>query len=228
MSGIVISASGIDPATLSAARIAVEAWAVRRDGRVVLWAREPPAGEGWLPPSFVWVEADDADRVARALTRAVDFDLFLSVSAGVAFDLESASRLTRAVLARRSLPRDVRDDLELAIQEAVSNAVVRGDLGVAGPRSRSIDDFESHTRLIAERLADPRYTRRRVEVGLRFDDDRLTIEVSDEGGGFDISRVPRRADPLLPSGRGLDLIARIARRFALEDGGRRLKMELTL
>lgn len=228
MSGIAISAPDIDPAALSVARAVVGTWADERDGRVVLWSGAPPVDEEWLPPSFIWVEADDADRVSSALARAGDFDLFLSVSAGAAYGLESASRLTRAVAVRRPLSNDIRDDLELAIQEAVSNAVVRGDLGVAGPKSSSIADFDRHTRLVAERLADPRFTRRRIEVGLRFDDDRLAVEVSDEGAGFDVSLVPRSADPSSPSGRGLDLIARVARRFALEDGGRRLTMEVRL
>lgn len=226
MGGFVISAPGIDPASLSIARAIVDTWA--GSGRVVLWRGDPPSDDVWSPPSSAWIEADDVERVRRALIRSVRFDLFLSVSAGTAYSLEAAPRLVRAVMIRHPVSDRVREDVELAMQEAVSNAVVRGSLGATGPRSTSFDDFISHIRTVEERLADPKFSSRRVEVGLRLSDGRLSIEVSDEGDGYDPEHMSRAADPSLPSGRGLGLIDRVARSVTIADGGRRLGMELWL
>lgn len=66
-----------------------------------------------------------------------------------------------------------------------------------------------------------------VEVNVEIQDDHLTIEVRDQGKGFDFNHLP---DPTMPdklqknSGRGVFLIKNLMDKVDFSEGGRSLKM----
>lgn len=229
-SGIAVSGLGIDARLSRRAQEVVDEGGETRassERRLVIWSGPPPGAADWLPPVFAWIESDarNPEAVLDIVARAREPDLFLSLSAASAHPLDPAPLLTRAIVARRAVPNEIRDDIELVLQEALSNAVVRGDLGVEGPRSPSIEDFDRHAAQVAERLEDPRYGSRRIETAVSIAPDHVAIEIRDEGDGFDPAR-SARAPRDAPSGRGIDIIARVTRRHAWFDGGRRLRMEV--
>ncbi|AKQ65981.1 Serine-protein kinase RsbW [Myxococcus hansupus] len=99
--------------------------------------------------------------------------------------LEFIDRVTAGL--RRFL-EDVRffgpesEQVELAVAEAVANAIQHGNQG---------------------------QMRRRVEVGISYQDACITVCVRDEGNGFDVAAVPDAtsgARLLVPSGRGVLLM----------------------
>jgi len=91
--------------------------------------------------------------------------------------------------------------VHLAIEEALINAIRHGN-----------------------RL-DPR---KRIEVHCRLADDRVKIEIADEGPGFDPGRVPDPTDAKhlsLPVGRGVLLMRAFMSRVTYEDQGRKVVLE---
>ncbi len=169
-----------------------------------------------------WILSDAA--LANAVERACRADLYAFVTTATANQLHLAGRILQAIAARRTLAGAQRDDMELALHEAISNAVVHGNLQVEGMKGLSVAALERFSHDLAERMADPAYANRRVEVAVWLEDDAVTVEVADEGRGF---ARPEHID-YGASGRGLDLIAAIAEEIQLLDGGRRIRMRFPL
>lgn len=91
--------------------------------------------------------------------------------------------------------------VHLAIEEALVNAIRHGN------------------------REDPR---KRVEVHFRLADNRVKVEIADEGPGFDPNRVPDPTDVqhvALPAGRGLLLMRSFMSRVTYEDQGRKVILE---
>ncbi|MCP1613776.1 hypothetical protein J2848_005473 [Azospirillum lipoferum] len=190
----------------------------------------------WLPPVAAWIEppagtalSEPVIQLAEMLAEAAGNDLYLNLTTATAHDLQLGGRLLAALNARHPLTGDHRDDVELALHEAVSNALVHGNLGVAGMKELSARELERFSRDLGARLADPALAARRIAIAIRIDpaeDNRplATVEISDEGAGF----TPGPRTSTGASGRGLDLIAGISAGLEIEDGGRRIRMRFRL
>jgi anti-sigma regulatory factor (Ser/Thr protein kinase) len=200
------------------------------------------ADELWLPPVAAWIEppaGSDTSGLASLLAEAAGNDLYLNLTTATAHDLQLGGRLLTALSARHPLEEDRRDDMELALHEAVSNALVHGNLGVAGMNELSVQELDRFSRELGDRLADPVLATRRIVIALRIDpaedgpakdgpahDGRAlaTVEVTDEGAGF--SPGPRTSSGA--SGRGLDLIGNIADELEIGNGGRSIRLRFRL
>ncbi len=221
---------GLAPATEPAGSVALA---------VLLTGADPGSDtdELWLPPVAAWIEppaCSDASGLAPLLAEAADNDLYLNLTTATAHDLQLGGRLLAALSARHPLEGDRRDDLELALHEAVSNALVHGNLGVAGMKELSAQELERFSRDLDDRLADPALAARRIVIAVRIDsaedgpaqDGRAlaTVEVTDEGAGF--TPGPRTSSGA--SGRGLDLIGNIAEELEIGNGGRSIRLRFRL
>lgn len=151
-----------------------------------------------------------------------DAVLSLSVTTAVAHAQPLAAAVAQllALLA----PGADRDAIETALQEAVANAVIHGNLGLASMAVGTPEEMRRFAESLAERLSDPALAGRRVTVGARMAGSVLRLEVSDEGSGY--AAVQQK--PGQPFGRGLGLVSRFANRCEVSDGGRRLSMEFDL
>lgn len=201
----------------------------------------------WLPPVAAWVEPaagdEDGGGVAAWLAEASGTDLYVNLTTATAHDLQLGGRLLTAIGARHPLSGHRRDDIELALHEAVSNALVHGNLGVGGMMELSAQELERFSRELGDGLADPVLAARRIAIAIRIDppqavpagpgpaegqpeDGRAlaTVEITDQGAGF----VPCRRERAGASGRGLDLIGSIADGLEIEDGGRRIRLRFRL
>ncbi|MFD1625926.1 ATP-binding protein [Azospirillum griseum] len=182
----------------------------------------------WLPPVAAWIEPTSAPDAQPTLTwqteRAGSVDLYINLTTETANDLHLAGRVLTALAARHPLPPERRDDLELALHEAISNALVHGNLEVAGMKELSATELERFSRDLVRQMANPVLAQRRLEVAVTLEPSALAVEVADEGGGFQ----PNRTECHGASGRGLDLIATVADSVELKDGGRRIRMRFSL
>lgn len=181
----------------------------------------------WAAPVFAWIETlnSNATELAAAARRALDWDFFCSFGALASADLPLAGRIAGLVLRRHpQISHDLLFDIELALHEAVSNALVHGNLGVGSMQELSMSALDEYSRLMERGLSDPGLTSRRVEVAGRFDDHGFSVEVTDEGAGYDASNVKNQG----ACGRGLELIAAVAQSCDVLDGGRRLSMRFQL
>jgi anti-sigma regulatory factor (Ser/Thr protein kinase) len=116
----------------------------------------------------------------------------------------------------------------LALIEAVTNAVVHGNLGISSAlKEQSGHEFAD---ALAARCADPAYACRMVDIRASYDGSVLRWVITDQGAGFDVEAALRRLDEppdlLRPSGRGLMMIRAFTDGMQFEDNGRRLTLLL--
>ena len=193
-------------------------------GRVVLllgpaWEAEAAS---FIPPYSAWIEAAAlADPLLLDLMRrAAANDFFASFTTLTAYSFDLASDFLLAVTARRPLPDDCRGNVELALHEALCNAVIHGNLQLESIGDLSIDALERFSGSFSQRLANPEFASRRVEIACAFDSEAIIIDVADQGDGF----TPKPSCEPKASGRGLELISASCQSYRLLDGGRRLSM----
>ncbi|MDQ3440738.1 MAG: ATP-binding protein, partial [Planctomycetota bacterium] len=80
-----------------------------------------------------------------------------------------------------------REQLLIVLHEALTNAIVHGNLGISSElREQPGDAF---VRALAERSVDPELAAREVRIKFQFDGERCEIRIRDEGDGFDWRKV---------------------------------------
>ncbi|HYD30465.1 MAG TPA: ATP-binding protein [Azospirillaceae bacterium] len=199
-----------------------------------------PAPEDAIDDRFAqsyaaWIEVADYadDEVIHLIDEAMSADIFASLTTHTAGGLDLAGRMVGAIARHRALPQVKREDMELALHEAITNAVVHGNLQVDGMKGLSVSALDRFAADLTARMADPAFASRRVEVLISFQDQGAVVEITDQGIGF---RGRRKSKPATTtttttakaSGRGLHLIAAIAQSYELLDNGRRIRMRFAL
>jgi len=149
------------------------------------------------------------------------------------FELESDPALifTVAAFLQDSLERlgfandTVRSQVGMALVEAISNAMIHGNLEVdSGMRQTDRSGYE---RLIAERREQEPYSSRRVHCNCRETTEEIVYVFADEGPGFDPSTIPDPTDPaniLRASGRGIMLMRTFMDRVDYNDEGNQITL----
>ena len=110
--------------------------------------------------------------------------------------------------------------MELALQEAISNAVIHGNLSVQSLEDPSLSALARFSSEIEERLADPELANRRLKVAVQLGEGGTTVDVIDQGPGF----TPGARKSSVASGRGISLIESIVSAWELLDDGRRIRL----
>ena len=176
----------------------------------------------FIPPYSAWIEvAALADSVLLDLMRrAATSEFFASFTTLTANRIDLAGDFLLAITSRRPLPDDSRENIELALHEALCNAVLHGNLQLESIGELSIGALERFSGNFSQRLADPDFANRRIEIACAFDSEAMTIDVADQGDGF----TPKPCCEHKASGRGLELISVSCQSYRLLEGGRRLSM----
>ena len=153
------------------------------------------------------------------------FVVRLSTSAATRLDLAEA--FAGAVVARWPGVAACRGDLITAVQEAVGNAVMHGNLGLDGRLRRTARDMAAFGAAMSARLDDPLFARRpvllRAECPFSAE---VTVSVEDVGAGFDPDRLAGCGDG--PQGRGIAVIRACCREVSFSRGGRQVSMRFGL
>lgn len=164
---------------------------------------------------------DDTSAVPPPLARHMDAGGFgLGITTSTAFALDLAQTVVTALAGRlgETVPRT---RMRAALQEAIGNAILHGNLGIE-PWSRP-DQILEMGNVIRDRMADPLLARRRLYVSALWRDHAVVVSITDEGQGFEAEDVAVR-DPLATCGRGLAIIGDCCTSFAYSNGGRTLSM----
>jgi anti-sigma regulatory factor (Ser/Thr protein kinase) len=119
--------------------------------------------------------------------------------------------------------------MNIALHEAITNAIVHGNLGVPSDlKEQSADVF---AKAVAEKAGNPQLAARRVKIIFDFDGCECHITVTDEGSGFDFLSWLKALDDSeteepseLCSGRGILMMRALADQVQFSDGGRTVRM----
>lgn len=115
--------------------------------------------------------------------------------------------------------------LRLCLEEALSNAVIHGNLEVSS-ELRDRDD-DSYQQLIKQRSRSVPYCNRRVTVVIDLNRYRAEFVIRDEGPGFDVSSLPDPLNPAnleKPSGRGITLMHAFLDEVQYNDWGNEVRL----
>jgi len=145
---------------------------------------------------------------------------YLSLTTGTIFSLQVAALISGALAGRGVISAELRSVVELCLQEAVANAIVHGNLGIASTAKDHPEGFRVFSQLVTERLRDPALRRRRIDLFTRWSDRAVDISVVDQGAGFNSAAIPAEVDGAARSGRGFIFMRALASRVEITDGGR--------
>jgi anti-sigma regulatory factor (Ser/Thr protein kinase) len=163
----------------------------------------------------------------RCIETALAGGLVLSLTATTACTLPVVELAAVAIRRRLALPDGEGAELmEICLAEAVSNAVIHGNLEIPDHLRATPRGFESFRIVMRERLCNPSMALRRIEIHvLRATSSSFTLAVSDQGRGFNLEeQLKKETKASAHSGRGLGLIRRACAQIESEDGGRTLVM----
>ncbi|QDV71343.1 putative transcriptional regulatory protein TcrX [Rosistilla carotiformis] len=164
---------------------------------------------------------DLADTIERTLAVAdserqrLSFAKYIRTVA-IELELNNDDSLLSQILSRLEAPlvelgivtEATRMHIGIALDEALRNAMIHGNLEV--PSSlRDQDCGQAYIDMIQARLKEEHYASRRVFVKLTANPEQAVFVITDQGPGFDVSKLPDPTDPEnweAVSGRGLLLI----------------------
>jgi anti-sigma regulatory factor (Ser/Thr protein kinase) len=134
----------------------------------------------------------------------------------------------KAVLAG-ACPEDRAGKLLVALHEALSNAVVHGNLGISSELKERDDN--AFAEALAARASDPELSGRVVDIVVDYDGENCHWTITDQGQGFDVPRVLERClgdDPemQLASGRGILMMHSLLDAVRYELEGRRVILSM--
>lgn len=180
-------------------------------------------------PPYALIEVPAPATVyGKRLKRALSMHgLFLSLTTATAFNADLTNLICQACSVRLPLSEERRFDIETAVEEALSNAMVHGNLDIASVLRNDPSDFELYCDLVNERLTTPLYAERRIEVLTTWTPESLDIEVHDEGRGYDIANFQALPQLEAKCGRGFSLIRDLTRNVTIGEHGRSLTMSFS-
>ncbi|MCW8914804.1 MAG: ATP-binding protein [Magnetovibrio sp.] len=164
-------------------------------------------------PNFCGMDED-------VLGRINDSDIFISLTTASAYSNELALHFYRWVAAKIKLNDDLAGNLELALQEALANGLIHGNMGLNKTLPDSFHDLESYSETVHEKLESEDAGQKRIEVWGKWDDKELAISILDHGAGFDVNAPVEKS----VTGWGLNLIRHLAKDIAITDNGCKMTM----
>jgi len=122
------------------------------------------------------------------------------------------------------------DVIAMAFHEALVNALEHGNLELESSLKGDLfTDEDVYVKLRDERMAQPAYAGRLIEVRLAMDTERFELEISDEGPGFDASQIaplPGDSEMAPHCGRGLPLILLVMDEVHFNEKGNQIRLVL--
>jgi anti-sigma regulatory factor (Ser/Thr protein kinase) len=177
-------------------------------------------GSVLAPPANACLDVD-CNRNVTFLLPVADFVLRLSTATANRVDV--ADCVIGALQDRHPHLAAKAADMRYALQEAVGNAVIHGNLGMDSGLRISMEGLREFALQLDQRLADPAHAQLPITISARIAQDGIAIVVDDRGAGFDPLAV-RPPPSAAAGGMGLGIIRKCARTVSFGRGGRRITM----
>jgi anti-sigma regulatory factor (Ser/Thr protein kinase) len=185
------------------------------------------------PPVVDCIERDLIDsHQRRNRQRTVCRHLGLVVTARSAYQCPIAKAFVDAISKRINLSEDVHERAHTALQEAVLNAVLHGNLGLDSSARDDLAGMERTHARIEQLLQLPQVALSAIRIDAIWNSAVLVIMVRDSGAGFERAQVPSAeewaAAGHIGSGRGFLILEAFCDRLALLRGGTMIKLGFKL
>lgn len=179
-----------------------------------------------LHGSFSTLLEEEPETTERSAITAAFAPPFLRVSltTATAWELELARHLARRIGENTGIAPAQVENLELALQEAIANALIHGNLQLASITRCSPVDLNHFNMLLNQRLRQTPYADRRLQVSASWTEEQIEVRVEDEGAGYIPVPVALSDCANTPSGRGLAIIRRLADHVQVLKGGKLLTL----
>ncbi|KJV08961.1 hypothetical protein VZ95_14450 [Elstera litoralis] len=187
-------------------------------------------------PAFCFEAGLSPDQLANFARLALRRGTFigLCLSTATAYRVEPSAAIAASLGACGLFDEGLIWRIEVALAEALANALLHGNLEANKFLRSSADAYADYADHLDNRLHDDGFAHRAVSIFARLSAGWLTLEVLDEGHGFEKTGrggpTPVEIDdPFgLPSGRGLLVTSAMADRIRHRNGGRRLDLGFAL
>jgi anti-sigma regulatory factor (Ser/Thr protein kinase) len=197
-------------------------------------ASESSLAHALSPPVTECMEAAliDGNQYNQLSFRArSDGCLRLAVTTRSAYRHQVVRAFVGAMAVRVELSRDLRERIHTAVQEAMINSVLHGNLAIGSELCDSLEGLTTSHQVIERLLMSPQIARSMIRVEAIWSSSMLYILVRDSGAGFKRGELPSsdewKADHH-GSGRGLAILDAFCDRIALLNGGATIKMGFRL
>jgi hypothetical protein len=152
--------------------------------------------------------------------------LGLTLTAHSAYRFQVARLYVEALAQRMPLSNELRQRIRTALQEAVINAVVHGNLALGSGNLGTMQEFAVWQDGIAARLARDPEASSAVCITAHWSSSLLVVAVRDSGAGF--KRDVPGAQPSPGNGRGLSVVAAFTDHLSILQGSNTLEMGFRL
>ena len=149
-----------------------------------------------------------AKSVSKVVKNAIESNITLEVTNDEAQIPDIISRLELPMVELELFDEGERMQIAMALDEALLNAMIHGNLEVSSELRQS-DDGAPYVNMIAKRKNEAPYSERKVTIKLEASNEQVTFIIRDDGPGFDAAALRDPTDPEnieRAGGRGLLLI----------------------
>lgn len=158
--------------------------------------------------------------------------LRLALTTRSAYRLQVVRVFVAALAVRVKLSRDLGERIHTAIQEAMINSVMHGNLALSSELRDSLEGLTASHQNIERLLGLPEIARSMIRVDAVWNASVLYVLVRDSGAGFEKSELPSpqewKAAGHHGSGRGLAIVEAFCESVALSHGGSTIKLGFRL
>ncbi len=185
------------------------------------------------PPVTQCVEVDLLDQCDRPLhSQRIRGHLSLTITTKSAYRQPVCKAFVEALASRTPLSQDLRERIRTAVQEALMNAVLHGNLKIDSGKRDSLEGLMQTHHYIERMLAQPEGARGMIRVDAIWSPRMLHVLIRDRGDGFKRTGRPSPEELLaaghIANGRGLSILESICDRVVLLHGGRTVKLGFNL
>ena len=123
------------------------------------------------------------------------------------------------------------EGLKVGLYEILVNAIEHGNLGITYDEKEEALNNNTYSALIKKRLREAEENNRKVNIQSMIENEKLTIEVNDQGSGFDFKGQSTFADPetiLALHGRGILLASLYFDKLEYKGSGNHVIVEKTI
>ncbi len=144
----------------------------------------------------------------------------------VIYNYDVARLFSDALWRRLKFSENRHDGIHLALHEALVNGLIHGNLNLSSALRQNAGGFVSYSKIIGKRLNSPTFSKKAISISARWNKTRLEIKIKDEGMGYSLAQILKRAavPVTAKSGRGLRMIAAAADSCTIENYGKEITL----